>query len=548
MRMLAFFFAGAIALVGCSPRVPGATPNPRLANAIDLGKLSPDAQLDLVIGLQLRNVPHLGKVLREQTYSHDTWTPVDFGERFGVSAGEYAQILTWLRAHGLTVTRELEGRTTVSVRGCVANIERAFNADIHSFSDGDGEFFAATGGWSLAPEMSWQVSGLIGLDGEARWGTHMTMVPQAGNPNATSGEMAADIESMYNTAGITNPGEGETVVILGAGLAPSASDVSTYVTNNTPYGLSAMKGTYTVELVGGANRDDASVAQNEQFENTLDIEMVAALAPYANVYHVITATNTPGLFADGIAYIINKHASAHSVSVSYGTCERGAAGLMPVMNAMFLQAKMQGQNWFFAAGDTGSDGCRAGTTNKIVSAGYPASSPYVIGVGGTQIEADGSEAVWNNWNDANPFHPKGAGGGGPSESMDKPAYQDNVTPADGARDEPDVAALAGPPFVNTVIMGTPSPVAGTSAAAPMWAAIWALLEQGKNHTAITDIHEKLYALGAQNATNKVFNSITVGNNGGPNDSPTGGYPAGAGYNLATGWGSPNVANLISSWK
>jgi kumamolisin len=547
--MFALCFAGTIALVGCVPRAPGASPSARIANAIDLGKLSPDTELDLFIGLHMRNEEHLGRLLREQPYSRDVWTPVDFGEHFGVTAGQYADIVTWLEAQGLTVTQKAEGRTTVSVRGCVANIERAFAAELHSFSDADGEFVAALNGWSLAPDLSWQVSGIIGLDGDLPWRSHMKMVPRAGNAGTSAAYLPADIEALYNTKSITSPGQGESIVILGAGLAPAMSDVTTYVSNGKPYGLTSLPGTYTVEQVGGANRDDMNTAQQEQFENTLDIEMIAALAPYATITHVITATNTPGLFADGVAYIVNKHPSAHAVSVSYGTCERGAAGIMPVMNAMFQQAKMEGQSWFFAAGDSGTDACRNGTGNKIISAGYPASSPYVIGVGGTQINSGTTESAWNNWNDQNFLDPKGAGGGGPSESMDKPAYQMGVTPSDGARDEPDVAALAGPPFIDLTVMGAGgNKTAGTSAAAPMWAAVWALVEQGKNHETITNIHETLYTLGAANATKKAFNDVSDGsNNGGPNDNPAGGYPAGAGYDLATGWGSPNVPNLIANW-
>jgi kumamolisin len=545
--MLGFLFAGAIALVGCSPRVPGASPNPRIDGATDLGKLSPDQPLDAVIGLALQRPQHLTRFLKEQPASHDALSPYDFGEQFAMSAGQYAGILTWLRARGLTVTQVSDGRTTVSVHGIAANFERAFATDLHRFSDSDGEFIASLSGWSLAPELSGSVSGIIGLDGALPWRSHARLVPQAGNAGTASAYAAKDIEKLYNTANITNPGQGETIVILGAGLAPSTSDVNAYMTNDTPYGQTKLQGTYTVEQVGGANRDPMSLAQEEQLENTLDIEMVAAVAPYATVYHVLAATNEPGLFADGVAYIVNKHADAHSVSVSYGTCERGAAGIMPVMNAMFAQAKAEGQTWFFAAGDSGSDGCRSGADNKIVSAGYPASSPDVIGVGGTQLDQNsGAEVAWDDWTAMIP----GAGGGGVSESLDKPDYQKGATPSDNARDEPDVAALAGAPFIGVYVMGLPfaNPIAGTSAAAPIWASSWALVEQGLKDVTITNIHEVMYGtLGPKNATLKAFNDITTGTNGGPNDQNAGGYPAGSGYDLATGWGSPNVANLIANW-
>jgi kumamolisin len=239
----------------------------------------------------------------------------------------------------------------------------------------------------------------------------------------------------------------------------------------------------------------------------------------------------------------------HAVSVSYGTSERGAAGYMPVVHAMLAQAKAEGQTWFFASGDTGTDACRSGTTNKVLSAGWPASAPYAVGVGGTQINSGTTEVAWNSY-PGNILLPGQGGGGGPSESLDKPAYQMGVTPDDGARDEPDVASLAGSPFINIYIagvspFGNTAPVGGTSAAAPVWAGVWALLEQAKNHVAITNSLEGLYALGK---AGKGFHDVTSGNLGGPGDTAAGGWPAATGYDLATGWGSANTADLIANWQ
>jgi kumamolisin len=209
-----------------------------------------------------------------------------------------------------------------------------------------------------------------------------------------------------------------------------------------------------------------------------------------------------------------------------------------------MQAKAQGQTWFFASGDDGSDGCRNGSGNKVASAGWPASSPYVVGVGGTQLSATGGAATgevsWDSW--GGEFN--GAGGGGASESLDKPAYQTGVSPNDGARDEPDVAALGGPPGVEIYIDAAPTLIAGTSAATPMWAGVWALIGQGHNLTTISNGLEQIYSLGK--AKSAGFVDITSGSNGGPGDTVAGGYPTATGYDLATGWGTPNVAALIAS--
>jgi kumamolisin len=263
--------------------------------------------------------------------------------------------------------------------------------------------------------------------------------------------------------------------------------------------------------------------------------MVLALAPKASIVHVLTATNSPGLFTDGIAYIVNQLPQAHAVSVSYGSCERGAAPEMPVVNALLQQAKAQGQIWFFASGDSGTDGCRDGAGNKILSAGWPASSPYAIGVGGEQLAVDGTEQAWGATGG-------GGGGGGPSESLDKPAFQVGVTPNDGARDEPDVVALAGSPGVLQVQSGQLSGSEGTSAAAPMWAAMWALLDQSQGGKGLPNGIERLYVLGKSGTG---FRDIIKGTNG---DGTTPGFPALKGFDLATGWGAPNLSGLIAAWS
>lgn len=546
---LSLALAAAVAL-GCSDKtpLPAAAPGPRLAGAVDLGATPPDAEIDLVLGLTLPGSASLHKFLDEQAVTGEALSPEDFADRFALSAAQYHRVVTWLAAHGFVVTRTVAGRTSISVRATADVVERAFGVQLHDFADGDGRFSAAVGDLSLAPELAGSVGGVVGIEGGLPWVSHLRR-PDA-TPNAAAQPYGAtDLESLYDTSSIGSPGKGETIAILGAGNAPVSSDIAGYYSTYKPYGLTAPPASYKVEQVGGPNRDPNDLAELERQENTLDIEMIAAIAPYADVVHIMAATNTPGLFADGISYIVNQHKDVHAVSVSYGTCERGAAPYMPTVHAMLMQAKAEGQTWFFAAGDTGTDACRSGTTNKIVSAGWPASAPYAVGVGGTQIDSGTTEVVWNSY-PGNILLPGAGGGGGASETLDKPAFQMGVTPDDGARDEPDVAALAGSPDINIYLagaspLGNTVPVGGTSAAAPMWTGVWALVEQAKGHATISGSLEGLYALGK---AGKGFHDVTSGNNGGPSDTGTGGYSAGTGYDLATGWGSPNAAELIANWQ
>src|SRR5439155_12781926 len=123
-----------------------------------------------------------------------------------------------------------------------------------------------------------------------------------------------DLTLLYDVTAAAGQGDGETVAILGTGLPPSDADVDGYITK---YALPASRAKqYTRVFVGGPNRDAPGLAQNEYGENLLDVDMVLALAPHADIVHVLTATNSPGLFADGIQHIINNVPQAHQVSVS----------------------------------------------------------------------------------------------------------------------------------------------------------------------------------------------------------------------------------------
>jgi kumamolisin len=531
MRCLA---VALILIAGCSAdgTTALAPPSTRVAGASDLGRLAPDAELDFVVGLSLRTPPPaIGKWWR----AADPLPSADFAARFSPSANDYRAVLDWLRAAGLLVIRATDARTTISVHGRAATVERAFAVELHQYRDAKGTFIAAATALRLAPELAVTINGVIGLDGAGSWHTHYEVATPAAGMNPLT---AADLQSRYN-ATVMNAGQGETIAILSAGLPPDKTqDIGAYY--RAAFGASATP-SYDQVFVGGTNRDPMSLAQEEQFENTIDAEMVLALAPGAHVVHVLAATNTPGLFGDAMAYIVDQLPEAHAVSVSFGNCERGQASSMPVIDTLLAQAQAEGQQWFFSAGDGGTDECGDGSGNKHLSVEWPASSPFAVGVGGTMLSSGGSEVTWNEDSAGNGAL---AGGGGPSEVLAKPAFQLGVTPDDGARDKPDVAAIAGKPGVAVLAFGGMTYTAkGTSVAAPLWAAVWALVDQAKGGGGLSDGLTRLYAAGKSNG----FVDITVGDNGGPDDLSKG-YSAAPGYDLATGWGAPDVANLMTSLK
>lgn len=533
--LLPFAVSLVLGCAGSAPIDPSApSASDRAARAVDGGRLPPDTQIDFVVGLSLRRPDALDRFVARRAGGDEPLAPDDFAAAYAPTAQEYGRVVTWLRAHGALVTRTAAGRTTVSAHATAAAVEALFSVELHQYADADGAFFAAAGPIAVSNELVGTVNGVVGLSGAGAWQPHLAW------PDLSAGAALApaDMEKLYGSAAITNPGMGETVAILGAGNPPDATaDVGDFMKTYKPYGLTSAPG-YSTFLLGGPTREPPSSAGGEYIENVLDAEMVLSLAPLANIVHVIAATNTPGLFTDGISYIVNQVPQAHAVTVSYGGCERGSAQETAVMNTLFAQAQAEGQQWFFASGDTGTDGCRDGAGNKHITAGWPTSSPYIMGVGGTMIGNGGVEIAWNQ----NSAKGEAAGGGGPSEIFSKPAYQMGKTPNDNARDTPDISAIAGGGGVFIAVKGQHGTVGGTSAASPICAGAWALVDQGKGGKGIPDALTKIYTLGSGG-----FNDVTVGDNGGP-DGASAGYPAAAGYDLATGWGSPNVASLITNLK
>ncbi|MCU1282849.1 MAG: hypothetical protein JWM53_6395, partial [bacterium] len=517
---------GCVALVGCGTPRSAARPSQvpaRVAGATALGPVADDEPVTFVLAMTLHDRARLDALVAGGV----VLTPDQFADAFAPSPDDYARVVATLRAHDLDVF-DSATRTTVTVRGRAADVDEALGTTITRFADRNGAF-RAPGELLLRAELEEFVAGAAGLDDASRWWSHRADVAPRAVPQGASGSIEpADLKTLYDLP--ANLGDGETIAILGTGLPPSNDDVDGYITKFTLPANRAQQ--YSQVFVGGPNRDAAGLAQNEYGENILDVDMALAVAPHAKVVHVLTATNSPGLFSDGIVYIVNQVPQAHQVSVSYGTCERVAAGEMLVMNQLFAQAKAQGQQWFFASGDNGTDGCRDGKGNKVLSVNWPASSPYVLSVGGTEIATPPTETAWS------------AGGGGASEILDKPPFQVGLTPADGVRDEPDIAAIGGVPGVAIYGQGMLyAGVEGTSVATPIWAGVWALLDEAKgNHAGFSNGAERLYQLGAAGASG--LRDITVGGIG---DGTTPGYPAKAGWDYATGWGVPDVNVLVGQW-
>lgn len=341
-------------------------------------------------------------------------------------------------------------------------------------------------------------------------------------------------------------GSGETIGLYE--LAPhSASNVSTY---ELCFGLTNQVSTVSVD--GGA-----APSTNGTVEADLDVEQAATQAPGASIISYEGPNSGSGPY-DTWATIVNADA-AQVVSTSWGNCEPVAyqAGWIPSFDTLLQQAAAQGQSVFAAAGDSGSEGCYAESQTIVPSTseqvGYPASSPWVTAVGGTTLLGPGDETAWNSCQSnesttcANQYGGQAAGGGGLSRYEPELSYQPQILSWSSAqpcgtncREVPDISANAGVGMV-VYANGAWVAVGGTSAAAPFVAGMVADRNTGCSATTGQWAPE-LYALYDQGAYGTAFNQITQGNTD-MTGSNGGAYPAGPGYNAATGIGSPIGAGL-----
>ena len=342
---------------------------------------------------------------------------------------------------------------------------------------------------------------------------------------------------------------------LGAGQTVALYELQGYGVSDIATFQSCYGTTATVSAVPV---DGGPAAHSGVGEADVDIEEVVSLAPAAHVL-VYQGPNTDAGAYDTYQSIIDQDA-AQTVSTSWGLCEpeEGSAAAQ-AEGTLFEEAAAQGQSVLAAAGDQGSEDCLStGYSGDSLAVDDPSSQPYVTGVGGTSWSAASSPPAESAWNDG-PTCCWGGGGGGISSLWAMPSYQtDNAstgtvnarssgTPCGAAagsycRESPDVSALAGPfPYLNYV-SGQWGSWGGTSLAAPLWASLLALTDASTSCAGgtIGFANPSLYQVAASEPT--AFNDVTTGNNDLTGDFH-GTYPATAGYDMATGLGTPVGATL-----
>jgi kumamolisin len=489
-------------------------------NATRTGNVAAGKRISVAISLTPRDAKALDTFVakvsnpRSSTYGHYL-TKHQFAARFGRTDAEVKHLKEYLRSQGVTVTAVHSGNLLVDASGTAAQLEKAFGTKLSTWKDASSgrSFYANDTAPTLPTAIASLVSDVAGLNNRVQLHHQATSTVTPHN-GPGGGYTPAQLKGGYNVSG-TYTGSGQkTALIEFDGF--QQSNITKYDTN---YSLGSP--TPVVQKVDGGS----GALGDGQVEVELDIEVLHAIAPKANVT-VFEGPNSDAGEVDTYQAIVDS--GIPTTSISWGAAESArTTSNINAVDAVFKAGAAQGLGFYAASGDDGSDDAGDGGT----SVDYPASDPYVTGVGGTKLTVTSSN-VWSKevaWS---------GGGGGKSSVFKIPSWQTAVqkTAGGGFRQVPDVSAHANPsPGVSVYSQGSWTAVGGTSAAAPEWAAFAALYNQQAAAAGKANLGFANPALYTANGTG--FHDITSGSNGA--------YSAATGWDFTSGWGSYNAATLAS---
>jgi len=437
----------------------------------------------------------------------------------------------------IQVTSQDAGSRRMTVAGPLGALAGAFGADLSLVTSSDAAGAPVThryrsGGLQVPAQLDGIIVAVLGLDNRPQAVPHFRFAAAAAQQAQVS-YTPPQVADLYNfPAGTTGTGHIVAIIELGGGFA--ASDLDSYFSS-----LGIATPSVTAVGVDGASNVPGQDPQGADGEVLLDIEVVGAVAPGA-AQLVYFAPNTDQGFVDAVTMAVHAEPTPVAVSISWGGPESTWTGQsMTALDQAIADGVALGVTITAAAGDNGSgDGVSDGKPHTD----FPASSPHALACGGTSLHGDpatgtiSTETVWNDGAGG------GATGGGVSVTFALPTWQASAgVPANpsGApgRGVPDVAGNADPATGYQVLIdGQQTVIGGTSAVAPLWAALIARFAQalGKSFGLM---QQPLYAGVQPGQPMTGLRDITSGNNGA--------YSAGPGWDACTGLGVPEGTALLA---
>ncbi len=449
-----------------------------------------------------------------------------FAQKYGASAADVARIEAFAAQYQLKVVNSSLAKRSVVLCGTAEAFGQAFETKLENYSHSNGIYRGRVGHLTVPSDLIDIVEGVFGLDNRPQAAAMFQLRRRTCMITAHAADVSytpPQIAQLYDYPTAGN-GAGQCIALIELGGGTRPADIEAYFS-----GLGI-----TPPTVVSVSVDDAAntptTPDGADGEVMLDVEVAGSIAPGATIA-VYFAPNTDAGFLDAVSTAIHDDTNKPSVvSISWGGPESSwTAQTMNSFEQLFSDAAALGITICVAAGDNGSTD---GVSDGAQHVDFPASAPHALACGGTSltVNSDGSlnEVVWNDGSNS-------ATGGGFSTTFPVPDYQSDLPNNPSGRGVPDVAGDADPDTGYSVrVDGEQLVIGGTSAVAPLWAGLIALLNQQLG-TPVGYFNPILYGtLASQGVTH----DIVSGNNGAEQ--------AGPGWDACTGWGSPIGAKILQA--
>ncbi len=455
-------------------------------------------------------------------------TREEFVAKHGAHPDDVAALEEFAHEHGLTVVEESLARRTVVLGGTVSAFNEAFGVQLAHYAHEGVTFRGRVGPVHVPRKLEPIVEAVLGLDDRPQAKPHFRR--RSGfDPHTSPGTFTPlQVGQLYNFPGLD--GRGECIAILELGGGYRTSDLRTYF---RALGRSMLR--TTAMSVDGAHNLPTGSPDGPDAEVMLDIEVAGAIAPGASIA-VYFAPNTDRGFLDALTTAIHDPIRKPSViSISWGGPESAwTLQAMAAFDNALAAAAMLGVTVCCASGDNGSSD---GVPDQKPHVDFPASSPHALACGGTRLAATGTAMTETAWNDS--AIGGGATGGGISNVFALPDWQSgaNVPSPPRGRGVPDVAGDADPQTGYQVrVDSVDTVIGGTSAVAPLWAALVALINQRLKSEGMGPVGFVQPLLYSSTIRSAAFHDITAGDNGA--------FAASPGWDACTGWGTPDGSKLL----
>jgi len=538
---------------------------------------------------------------------HQWLTPEAFASRFGMGSDDIAQTESWLTAHGFHIDNVARSRDRITFSGTAAQVQQAFGTSLHYYQLEGATHFAPSSALSLPSSLAAVTTTVLHLSNlRPKPGVHAITQPMFTSAANQAHYLGPDdLWSMYDLWDMKSNninGEGQSIAIVGQSHVDTSSvqvfQESLLTTSSFIFPL----------LVPSSGVEEVSLG--DEGESQIDLEYASAFGRGAVLYMVYVGNNQNYSVFDSLSLAITDDI-APVVSISYGSCEPLMSSAdLDQYNSLFEEASAQGQTIVASTGDSGSTACAPYTTAEGVSVAeqesiavnFPASSPYVTAVGGTQMAAGtfaaGNTTYWDAatsvdigasllsyvsetaWNEGSASLGIVAGGGGTSSHYPRPSWQSSFPgmPAGSFRLLPDIAlqsSIYSPGYL--ICSSDPSLLAeegqstsctsglkgsngaytlagGTSFAAPVFAGYLSILNEYEHATGQGNINPMLYQLASDTSIYATaFHDITSGSiacvtgASGCIAADQSSYAATTGYDEATGLGSLDLEVFSQNW-